>query len=127
MVSYRPKKLDPNKSSLTLGGDQIVCLYDVSTLTSDLSKIKMLWNSVLSTPGAKFSTVDISNLYLGMPMDRPEFMQFPIKIVPQEIIENYNLSDIVNDGWVYTKIVRGMYGLPQAAKIANNLLKKRLE
>ena len=101
MVSYRPKKLDPNKSSLTLGGDQIVCLYDVSTLTSDLSKIKMLWNSVLSTPGAKFFTVDIANLYPGTPMDRPEFMRLPIKITPQKTIDNYNLSDIVNDGWVY--------------------------
>ena len=51
-------------------------------------------------------------------------MRLPIKIISQEIIENYNLSDIVNDGWVYTKIVRGMYGLPQAGKIANDLLKK---
>ena len=127
MVSYRPQKSDPNRSRLTLGGYQIVCLYDVSTPTSDLPTIKMLCNSVLSSPGAKFFTVDVANFYLGPPMDRPEFIILPVKIIPQEIIDNYKLSDLENDGWVYTKIVRGMYGLPQAGKIDNDLLKKRLE
>ena len=83
MVSYRPQKLDPNRSRLTVGGDLIVCLYDVSTPTSDLPTIKILWNSVLSSPGAKFFTVGIANFYLGTPMDRSEFMRLPIKIIPQ--------------------------------------------
>ena len=122
-MSYRQQKLDPNRSRLTLGGYQIVCLYDVSTPASDLPTIKMHWDSVLSSPGAKFFTVDVANFYLGPPMDRPEFIILPVKIIPQEIIDNYKLSDLENDGWVYTKIVRGMYGLPQAGKIANDLLK----
>ena len=33
---------------------------------------------------------------------------------------------MVQNGWIYVKIVRGMYGLPQAGLIANELLKKRL-
>ena len=94
MVSYRPQKLDHDRSRLTVGGDQIVCLHDVSTPTLDLPTIKMLWNSVLSSPGSKFFTVDIANFYLDTPMDRPEFMRLPIKIIPQEIIYNYKLSDI---------------------------------
>ena len=36
------------------------------------------------------------------------------------------MNDIVEDGWVYVKIVRGMYGLPEEDKIANDLLKKHL-
>ena len=88
VVSYRTKKLDPNRSRLTLGGERIVCLYDVSTPASDLPTIKMHWDSVLSSPGAKFFTVNIANFYLGTPMDRPEFMRLPIKIIPQEIIDN---------------------------------------
>ena len=123
-MSYRPQKLYPKISRLTMGRDQIVCLYDVSTPTSDLPKIKIIWNSVLSTPGANFLTVNITSFYLGTPMDRPEFMRLPIKIIPQEIIDNNNLRDIVNNQWVYYNTVRGMYGLSQAGKIANNLLKK---
>ena len=37
------------------------------------------------------------------------------------------MNDIEEDGWVYVKIVKGMYGLPEAGKIANDLLKKRLD
>ena len=60
-------------------------------------------------------------------MERPEYMRLPIKIIPQEITEKYNLKDIENEGWIYVKIVKGMYGLPQAGKIANDLLTKRLK
>ena len=84
----------------------------------------MLWKSVLSTPGAKYSTLDISKFYLGTPMDRPEYMRIPFKIIPQEIIDKYQLNDIEEKGWVYIKIVKGMYGLPQAGKTAHKLLKR---
>ena len=59
-------------------------------------------------------------------MERPEFMQLPINIIPQEIIEQYNLNDLVNDGWVYVRIDQTMYGLPAAGKLSNDLLVKRM-
>ena len=59
-------------------------------------------------------------------MELPEFMRLPMKIIPQEIIDKYKLEDIATNGWVYTKIVKGIYGLPQAGKIANDLLKKKI-
>ena len=55
-----------------------------------------------------------------MPMERPEYMRMPIKLIPDEIIQEYNLLSLVTDGWVYIKIVKGMYGLPQAGKLAND-------
>ena len=36
------------------------------------------------------------------------------------------MNDIEENEWVYIKIVKGMYGLPQAGKIAHKLLKNRL-
>ena len=84
-----------------MGGNIIICLVDASSPTANLPTIKMLWNSVLSTPGAKYFTMDVSNFYLNTPLDRPDFMRLPIKIIPQEIIDKYNLNDIVDDGWVY--------------------------
>ena len=101
----------------------MVCLLDVSTPTFDFPTIKMLWNSVLSTPIAKFFTLDLANFYLGTPMARAQYMRLPIKTIPQEIIDKYNLNDIEEDGWVYVEIVKGMYVLPGAGKIANDLLK----
>jgi hypothetical protein len=34
--------------------------------------------------------------------------------IPNEIINEYRLHDKAIDGWVYFKVMRGMYGLPQA-------------
>ncbi len=46
---------------------------------------------------------------------------------PEEIIEEYNLHEIVmEDGYVYCKIRKGIYGLPQAGIIAQELLTERL-
>ena len=126
VVAYKPDKLEKNHSSATVGGDRLTVLIDCSAPTADLPNIKCLWNSVLSTPGAKYFTMGVSNFYLGSPMKRPEFMRMPIKIIPQDIIDQYNLLDIVNDGCVYIRIERGMYGLPQSGKLANDLLVEQL-
>ena len=71
--------------------------------------------------------MEISNFYLGTPLKRPEFMRMPMSIMPQEIIDKHGLLDIATDGWVYIRIIRGMYGLPQAGIIANDLLQARLK
>ena len=54
-------------------------------------------------------------------------MRMPMKLMPDKIIDKYNLNRFEHDGWVYIKILKGMYGLPQAGKIANELLQKRLK
>ena len=47
-------------------------------------------------------------------------MKFHIATIPQEIIDEYKLLNIVdNQGFVYVKIVKGMYGLNQAGIIAH--------
>ena len=50
----------------------------------------------------------------------------PLKIIPQEIIDKYNLEELAVDGWIYYRIDGGMYGLPQAGKIASDTLISRL-
>ena len=71
--------------------------------------------------------MDISNFYLGSPLGKPEYMRMPMKLMPDEIIDKYDLKRFGHDGWVYIKIVKRMYGLPQAGKIANELLQKRVK
>jgi hypothetical protein len=47
--------------------------------------------------------------------------------IPDEIIEEYNLREIVDDdGYIYCEITKEMYGLPQAGIIAQDLLAERL-
>jgi hypothetical protein len=60
-------------------------------------------------------------------MPNPKYMHLCLDIIPDKIIVSYNLRDIVTpDGWVYIKTQKGMYDLPQAIILANQLLEKRL-
>jgi hypothetical protein len=88
---------------------------------------KLLISSAISSPGAKFLGIDLANFYLHTPMPNPQYMHLCLNIIPNKIIIHYNLRNIVTpDGWVYIEIQKGMYGLPQAGILANQLLKKRL-
>ena len=47
-------------------------------------------------------------------------MRIYLKIIQQEIINAYNLTALVDDqGWIYMRIEKGMYGLKQAGIIDN--------
>jgi hypothetical protein len=70
--------------------------------------------------------IDIKNFYLNTPLDRYEYMRFPAWMIPDKIMDQYNLHDLLHDGYVYAEIRKGMYGLPQAGLLANKLLVKRL-
>jgi hypothetical protein len=115
-----------NRTRLTVGGNLLICLYDVSAPTSDLTTAKFLFNSVISTPGARFITLDLKKFYLKTPLPTARYMRMKLDILPEEIIAKYNLRAIVHNGWVYFKIKRGMYGLPKSGILANKLLKQRL-
>ena len=56
----------------------------------------------------------IANFYLNNPMDRYEYMKLTLDIIPEEIIQQYNLRNLANKGFVYMKIQKGIYGIPQS-------------
>jgi hypothetical protein len=116
--------IDPHKEKkhhvwLTVGGNRINYPGNKSTRMADLTMAKLLINSSISTPGAKFLGIDLANFYLNTPMLIPECMHLHLDIIPNKIIIHYNLHDIVTpDRWVYIEIHKGMYGLSQAVKSA---------
>jgi hypothetical protein len=72
-------------------------------------------------------TLDVKNFYLNTPMVRYEYVRIKIDDIPDEIIVQYKLRDKVTaDGHVYIEIQKGMYGLPQAGILAQQLLEQRL-
>jgi hypothetical protein len=70
--------------------------------------------------------MDANNFYLNTPLDIFEYMEFPVWMIPDEIIQAYNLHDKISNGYVYVELRKAVYGLKQAGKLANDLLKKRL-
>jgi hypothetical protein len=54
-------------------------------------------------------------------------MRMKISNLPLNFVKAYNLINLAtDDGTIYVKIQKGMYGLPQAGICAQNLLEKRL-
>ncbi len=93
--------------------------------TADLTTAKLLINFSISTPGAIFLGINLTNFYLNTLMPNPKFMHLRLNIIPKEIIVTYNLRELATPhGWVYIEIHKGMYGLPQASILANQLLEK---
>jgi hypothetical protein len=68
-VLIRPEKIDePNRTRLVAGGNRVHYPGDAGMPTADLLTVKPLLNSIISTPGAKFFTMDIKDFYLNTPM-----------------------------------------------------------
>ena len=55
--------------------------------------VKLLLNSVISTKGSKFMSIDIKNFYLNTPMARYEYMRLKISELPQDFIDEYRLHE----------------------------------
>jgi len=89
--------------------------------------VKLHLNSVISTKGAHYCTIDLKDFYLMTPMTRPEYMHMKIKDLPEEFLTMYNLTNkAIANGFVYLKIQKEMYGLPQVGILAQELLEQRL-
>ena len=100
---------------------------DCGTPTVDLLTAKLLLNSIISSPGAKFLTIDIKNFYINTPMKRFEYMRLKLSDLPEDFVEQYNLKPKADkNGQVYIEIRRGMYGMPQAVLLSQKLLEERL-
>jgi hypothetical protein len=99
---------------------------EAATKNADLTTSKCLWNSTISTEDARYMCADAKNFYLNTILDCPEYMKLTLGVIPQETIDKYKLLEKKNNGYVYIQSDKGMYGLPQSGRLANDLLFKRL-
>jgi hypothetical protein len=61
------------------------------------------------------------------PLKQPEYAKIKLSDIPEEVIKEYKLHEKATpDGWIYIKVIRGMYGLPQAGSLGHDLLETRL-
>ena len=50
---------------------------------------------------------DIENFFLSTPLDKPEYVKIQLSKIPQEFIDEYELTTFAHKGWVYFEIRRG--------------------
>ena len=85
-----------------------------------MTTIKIHQNSVLSTPGAFYTTADAGNMYLASKLKHVQYMQFKITQTPKSIQDKYKLAPLVDPSdYVYVRIKGALYGLKESGRIAN--------
>jgi hypothetical protein len=110
----------------TYGGDRSDFVGETHAWTASLPTIKILLNAVVSED-ANWMTIDLKDFYLNTEMERSEYMKLTRKQVPQSIIDKYQLEHLFVNNSIMVEIMKGIYGLPQAGKLAQDRLIKHLE
>ena len=70
VVDYRKQKKDSNRVRITVGGNLLKSDEELTVRTADLTTTKMMWNSVISTEGARYMCTDINSFSLESPLER---------------------------------------------------------
>ena len=83
VCDIKEHKSETHQTRLTVGGN----LHDfpgmLSTPATTVTTAKCLFNSVISTPGAKCLVADIKKFYLNNDLPDPEYMKLQLHIIPQ--------------------------------------------
>ncbi len=98
VVNYRPQKGDPNQIRIIAMGNLITYNGELSVRTAEINTVKLHWNSVMSTPNAKYMCLDIKKNYLTAALEYFEYMKMPLTSFPSWIIKQYNLKTHAKDG-----------------------------
>ena len=89
--------------------------------------MKLHINSAISDVKSRCMLMDVKDFYLNNHMDRDKYIMIHISMIPQEFVEKYNLSENTRNGYIYARVTKVMYGLPQAGRISYESLFKHLE
>ncbi len=71
---------------------------------------------------ASWSTMDLSDFYLGTLLPHPEYLRIPITMIPPLIQDVYDLHRFISNGTLYASVHKTHYGLPQAGALSQQRL-----
>jgi hypothetical protein len=67
--------------------------------------------------------MDLKDFYLKNDLPGFEYVFFLASVIPEEFYEQHNDKiHVTSNGHVYARVEKGMYGLPQAGKVASNIM-----
>jgi hypothetical protein len=92
---YCNGKKDIYRTRITMGGNLVNYPGDYEAPTADLLTVKLLLNTIISTPNAKFMTLYLKDFYLMTPMKRFEYFRMKLELFPQDINNEYDLLNKV--------------------------------
>ena len=90
-----------------------------------MEALKLLLNCMISE-GANWSTMDLTDFYLGTDLPHPEFIRIPVHLITQEVIDFYDLNQFISNKALFCSVHKTHYGLPQAGALSQQRLFQHL-
>ena len=91
-----------------------------SSGTADLQTVKLLLNAAVSE-GAQIASGDAHDFYLATDLERPEYMWVGRDQIPSATLARYRDAIVWRDNRCMVRCDKGIYGLPQAGRLAHDL------
>lgn len=92
--SIRPQKSETHRARLTAGGNIINRKGDPSTPVCSVETIKLHWNSVLSTIGAKHCADDLKYFFLMAALEEHECLRINISLMHESFAKQCKLDEL---------------------------------
>ena len=128
VVDLRSNKAVHERLRMCMGGENMESVMETTTRTADLTTCKLHMNGVVSTLGARFAGGDVNYFYLNTSLRRKRCGKVRAKYITEETIRKNNLEQYIEDDrWLHFEIGKEMYGIPEAGRLANDLLQARLK
>jgi hypothetical protein len=95
VCDIQPQKDEVHRTRVTVGGNLIDYPGEISTWTHNC---KTCHEQHHFDQGCLLPWIRHQELYLNTPLDRYEYMRFPLWMIPKEIRDQYKIADLVHNG-----------------------------
>ena len=131
---YKPTYFNPALSAKkgklrvrgTAGGDRMQYDGPTTARTASMKTVKCLLNATVSEDDKIFVSADIKDFFLGTPLLTPEYMWLKRDQMTATSQAKYGFDKFAKGDRALVRIDRAIYGLPQAALLAQLRLDKHL-
>jgi hypothetical protein len=76
---------------------------------------------------AQWSTIDLTDFYLGTDLPHPEYIRIQTDLIPPNVIDFFNLHQFIDKRCLYCLVHKTHNGLPQAGALSQKRLFRHLE
>jgi hypothetical protein len=90
-----------------------------------MEALKLLINCMISED-AGWSTIDLTDFYLGTDLPHQEFIRIPRHLIPKDVIDFYDLDPYITNNALFCSVHKTHYGLPQSGALSQQRLFKHL-
>jgi hypothetical protein len=91
-----------------------------------MEALKLLLNCMISE-NSYWTTMDLTDFYLGTDLPHEEYIHIPLRLIPDSVMEFYDLQPFIVNNALFCSVHKTHYGLPQAGALSQQRLFRQLK